>query len=123
MPWPALSSNAEIYHPAVLVPSPQLFSVSGDGRGQGAILHADTSQLASAGNPAAVGESLEIYLTGFMAGGAVPPQVVIGACRSVVVWERSGICGAEPDQCARPTRPRTRTCRFRAFDLSDPPEQ
>ena len=60
MPWPALTSNVEIYHPAVLVPSPQLFSVSGDGRGQGAILHANTAQLASPENPAAVGDALEI---------------------------------------------------------------
>src|ERR1051326_5173825 len=43
MPFLALTSNAENYHRAVLVPSPQLFSVSGDGRGHGAILHGDRS--------------------------------------------------------------------------------
>ena len=85
-PWPALTSSAEIYHPAVLVPSPQLASVSGDGRGQGAILHANTPQLASPDNPSAVGESLEIYLTGLMADGAVPPQVVIGGRLAEVLW-------------------------------------
>ena len=73
MPWPALTSNAEIYHPAVLVPSPQLLSVSGDGRGQ-AIQHANTLRLASPDNPSAVGESLEIYLTGLIADGVVPPK-------------------------------------------------
>lgn len=77
-PWPALTSSAEIYHPAALVPSPQLASVSGDGRGQGAILHANTPQLASPDNPAAVGEALEIYLTGLGDGSQIPPQVSIG---------------------------------------------
>ena len=76
MPWPVLTSNAEIYHPAVLVPSPQLFSVSGDGRGQGAILHANTPQLASSDNPAAVGEALEIYLDRLDGRWCqIPPQV------------------------------------------------
>jgi hypothetical protein len=85
-PWPALTSNAEIYHPAVLVPSPQLFSVSGDGRGQGAIVYANTPQLASPDNPCAIGEFLEIYLTGLMADGAVPPQVVVGGRMAEVLW-------------------------------------
>src|SRR5262249_29620925 len=85
-PWPALTSNAEIYHPAVLVPSPQLLSVSGDGLGQGAILHANRPQPASPDNPSAAGASLEIYLTGLMAGGVVPPQVVIGGRMAEVLW-------------------------------------
>jgi hypothetical protein len=86
MPWPALTSNAEIYHPAVLVPSPQLFSVSGDGQGQGAVLHANTPQLASSDNPAAVGEVLEIYLTGLGDGSQIPPQVSIGGRMAEVLW-------------------------------------
>lgn len=85
-PWPALTSKAEIYHPAVLVPSPQLFSVSGDGRGQGAILHANTPQLASSDNPAAVGEALEIYSTGLGDGSQIPPQVSIGGRMAEVLW-------------------------------------
>ena len=97
-PWPALTSNAEIYHPAVLVPSPQLFSVSGDGRGTGAILHANTPQVASSGNPAAVGEALEIYLTGLKADGAVPPQVVIGGRMAEVLWFGSAPGDAGLDQ-------------------------
>ena len=86
MPWPALTSYAEIYHPAALVPSPQLFSISGDGRGQGAILHANTPQLASSDNPAAVGGALEIYLSGLMADGVIPPQVAIGGRMAEVLW-------------------------------------
>ncbi|MBK5292671.1 MAG: hypothetical protein JJE04_13455, partial [Acidobacteriia bacterium] len=86
MPWPVLTSNAEIYHPAVLVPSPQLFSVSGDGRGQGAILHGNTPQLASSDNPAAVGEALEIYSTGLGDGSLIPPQVSIGGRMAEVLW-------------------------------------
>ena len=86
MPWPALTSNAEIYHPAVLVPSPQLFSVSANGQGQGAILHANTSLLASPESPAAVGEALEIYLTGLGDGSQIPPQVSIGGRMAEVLW-------------------------------------
>jgi hypothetical protein len=50
-PYPVITSNAEIYHPAVLVPSPQLSSISGDGKGQGAIQHEDTYQSVSPANP------------------------------------------------------------------------
>jgi hypothetical protein len=93
-PWPALTANAEIYHPAVLVPSPQLFSVSGDGRGQGAILHANTPQVASSDNPAAVGEALEIYLTGLTDGSVLPPQVAVGGrMAEVLYFGKSGYAG------------------------------
>lgn len=85
MPWPALTSNAEIYHPAVLVPSSQLLSVSGDGQGQGAILHANTPQLASSDNPA-IGEALEIYLTGLGGEIQIPPQVSIGGRMAEMLW-------------------------------------
>ena len=86
MPWPFITSSAEIYRPALLIPPPQLFSVSGDGRGQGAILHANTPQLASSDNPAAVGEALEIYLTGLGDGSLIPPQVSIGDRMAEVLW-------------------------------------
>jgi len=68
-------SSAEIYHPAVLAPAPVLFSLSGDGRGQGAILHAGTHQLVSGTNPAIAGEALEIYGTGLIDGNVIPPLV------------------------------------------------
>jgi len=76
-----------------IVPSPQLFSLSGDG--QGAILHANTPQLASSDNPAAVGEALEIYLTGLSDGSQIPPQVSIGGRMAEVLWfgNASGYAG------------------------------
>ena len=62
---------------AITSAAPVLLSFSGDGVGQGAILHATTQQLVSSSNPATVGEALEIYCTGLGEGG-VAPQVGIG---------------------------------------------
>jgi hypothetical protein len=77
-PYPAITSSAEIYHPLALVPAPVLFSLSGDGRGQGAIWHATTGQVASASNPAIAGEALAMYTTSLADGTVIPPQVAIG---------------------------------------------
>jgi hypothetical protein len=71
-------ATAEIYHPAVLVPAPALFSLSGGGRGQGAIWHSVTGLVASSSNPAVAGEVLAMYATGLADGGVVPPQVAVG---------------------------------------------
>jgi hypothetical protein len=79
-------SSAVLYTPAVLMPAPVLLSFSGDGKGQGAILHANTPQLVSSDNPAAVGEALEIYLTGLGDGSQIPPQVSIGGRMAEVLW-------------------------------------
>jgi hypothetical protein len=79
-------SSAEIYHPGVLVPAPVLLSLSGDGRGQGAILHAGTHQVVSLSNPASAGEPLEIYLTGLTDGSVIPPQVAIGGLMAEVLF-------------------------------------
>jgi hypothetical protein len=79
-------SSAGLYTPAVLIPAPVLLSVSGVGKGQGAILHANTPQLAAPDSPAAVGDALEIYLTGLGAGSLIPPQVAIGGRMAEVLW-------------------------------------
>jgi hypothetical protein len=70
--------SAELYAPAVLVPAPVLFSLSGDGKGQGAIWHSATGLIASSQNPAVAGEILSMYTTNLAEGGVVPPQVAIG---------------------------------------------
>lgn len=72
-----LSPTAELYNPRVLVSAPVLFSLSGDGRGQGAIWHAITGQIASPNSPAAAGDFLSMYTTNLVHGGAIPPQVSI----------------------------------------------
>jgi hypothetical protein len=81
-----IDSSADLYTPAVLVPSPALFSLSGDGRGQGAIWHAQTGQMASAGNPAVAGEYLSMYTTSLPDRGVIPPQVSIGGRLAEVLY-------------------------------------
>jgi Galactose oxidase, central domain len=71
-------AGAEIYKPGVLTPAPKLFSLSGDGRGQGAVWHAQTGQIASAANPALAGDALSMYTTSLASNGLIPPQVSIG---------------------------------------------
>jgi len=75
--------------------APVLLSVSGDGRGQGAILHTSTHQVASTGNPAIVGEALEIYCTGLGDGSImIPPQVTIGGqTAEILYFGKSGYAG------------------------------
>jgi Galactose oxidase, central domain len=85
-PYPAVSSSSEIYHPAALVPAPVLFSLSGYGVGQGAILHAGTAQVVTAGNPALPGEALEIYCTGLKDDSVIPPQVSIGGRLAEILY-------------------------------------
>ena len=79
-------SSSELYTPQVMVPAPVLLSLSGDSRGQGAIVHANTPLRASSDNPAAVGEALEIYLTGLGDGSLIPPRVSIGGRMAEVMW-------------------------------------
>jgi len=71
-------ATAEVYTPPVLVPAPVLFSLSGDGRGQGAIWNGVTGQIASPDNPATAGDVLSMYTTSLFEGGVIPPQVAIG---------------------------------------------
>ena len=77
-PYGGILASADLYKPPVLVPAPALFSLSGDGKGQGAIWHAATGQVASANNPAIAGEALSMYTTSLVHGGVIPPQVAIG---------------------------------------------
>jgi hypothetical protein len=72
------TASAELYHPLSPSSPPALFSLSGDGMGQGAIWHATTGQLASPQSPASAGEFLSMYVSGLAEGGAIPPQVSVG---------------------------------------------
>jgi hypothetical protein len=71
-------STTELYSPTVLVPAPALFSLSGDGKGQGAIWHATTGQIASASSPAVAGDVLSTYTTSLFEDGVIPPQIAVG---------------------------------------------
>ena len=81
-----IQSSAEIYTPPVLIPAPALFSISDDGRGQGAIWHAQTGQIASADNPAVAGEALSMYTTSLADGSVIPPQVAVGGRLAQVLY-------------------------------------
>ena len=83
---PVSLNSAQLYTPTVLVPSPVLFSISGDGKGPGAILHSGTRQVVSPSDPAVAGEALEIYLTGLADGSLIPPQVAIGGRMAEVLF-------------------------------------
>jgi uncharacterized protein (TIGR03437 family) len=79
-------ASAEIYHPVVMKPAPALLSLSGDGKGQGAIQHASTFQLVTADNPAVAGEIIVIYCSGLIDGSVIPPQVTIGGHMAEILY-------------------------------------
>jgi len=83
---PSATYSAEIYTPSVKIPAPVLLSLSGDGQGPGAILHAGTQQLVSSSDPAVPGEALEIYCMGLQADSVIPPQVAIGGRAAEVLY-------------------------------------
>lgn len=78
--------------------------LSTDGQGQGAILHAGTSQIASASNPAITGDVLEIYCAGL--GSGSPGQVIIGGVQAEILFSRkcARIPWSEPSECPRAER-------------------
>jgi uncharacterized protein (TIGR03437 family) len=67
--------------------------LSGDGEGQGAIFHARTRDIAGSDDPAAGGESVDVYCTGLPIDRALPPQVVIGG-RIAVLLAISTVLGS-----------------------------
>jgi hypothetical protein len=84
--WPSPDADAELYRPAILIQAPLLFSLSGDGKGQAAIWHSLTGQIAAPGTPAVAGEALSLYTTSLFDGGVIPPQVFIGGRAAEVLY-------------------------------------
>jgi hypothetical protein len=84
--WPFPTSSAEIYRPTLLVPASLLFSLSGDGKGQGAIWDAATGLVPSPAMPAVAGEILSMYTSGVSEGSVIPPQVSIGSKPSEILF-------------------------------------
>ncbi len=82
----ATTATAELYTPPALTPSPALFSLSGDGTGQGAIWNAGTGKIASSANPAAAGDVLSMYTARLSEGGVIPPQITIGGLIAEVLF-------------------------------------
>jgi hypothetical protein len=83
--WPPLSS-ADIYTPLTAIPAPSLFSLSGDGAGQGAVWHSINGNIASANNPAITGDVLSVYTNNMMDGAVIPPQVVVGGQLAQILY-------------------------------------
>jgi hypothetical protein len=79
-------TNAEVYTPQLSIPAPALFSLSGDGQGEGVIWHATTGGLVSAASPAVAGEILSMYTNNLIEDGVIPPQVDVGGRLAQVLY-------------------------------------
>jgi hypothetical protein len=77
---------AELYHPAVVLSPPLLYSLPGNDQGQGAIWHSTTGEIASAGNPAVAGEALSMYTGNLIDGGVIPPQVIVAGRLTEILY-------------------------------------
>jgi hypothetical protein len=84
MPTSGYLNSAELYHPTKVAPAPVLYSLPGTS--QGAILHAGTNRVVSAGDPVFAGEALEIYGSSLLDSSIIPPQVSIGGRMADVLW-------------------------------------
>ena len=80
------TASAELYIPAALVLAPRLFSLSGDGQGQGAIWDATTGLVPSSVMPAVAGEILSMYTSGLSEGSVIPPQVSMGGSLAQILY-------------------------------------
>jgi hypothetical protein len=80
------TTSAELYHPALPYSPPALFSLTGNGSGQGAVWHPTTGQLASPQIPATADEILSMYVSGLAEGGAIPPQVAVDGRMAQVLY-------------------------------------
>ena len=78
--------RAELYQPALLIAGPRLFSLLGDGRGQGVVWHPETGQITSPDNPAVAGEALSMYTTSLADGAVIPPQLAIGGHLAEILY-------------------------------------
>jgi hypothetical protein len=76
-------ATAEVYTPSATRDAPAILST---GDGKAAILHASTQQPVSPENPAVTGEALELYATGLIEDGRIPPQVFIGGQMAEVLY-------------------------------------
>lgn len=79
-------AETELYHPVSASSPPALFSLVGNGQGQGAIWHAATGQAATSQTPAMAGEILSMYVSGLAEGGTIPPQVAIGGQLAEILY-------------------------------------
>jgi hypothetical protein len=79
------TSSAELYHSSAAYSALTLFSLAGDGTGQGIIWHA-TGQLAAPQNPASSGEILSMFVRGLAEGGVIPPQVAVADQMAQVLY-------------------------------------